>query len=75
MFDNLIKIECEQKLINSINLCIKNHIKTHNVDPTLISLIKSFVPQIKDLEIKKITNSQSPDKKRKLANQMKKQNQ
>ena len=68
MFDKLIKIQVEQKLINTVNQSVKNHIKTHNVDPTLISLIKSFIPEIKDLEIKKLTSSKTPDMKRKLAN-------
>ena len=67
MFNNLIKIQIEQDFMNAVNLSVKNHIKTHNIDPTLISLIKGFIPSMKDIEIKKITSGQTPDMKRKLA--------
>lgn len=54
--------------------CLKAHVGTHNVDPTLIALIKSFVPQLEDLKLSKVSSSATAHDRRSSIKQMKGKN-
>jgi len=54
--------------------CLKEHVGTHHVDPTLVALIKSFVPQLEDLTLHKMKSSATPNDRRSSIKQTKNKN-